>query len=402
MFKFSYSIFLLLFLKFSFAQKELTHIKSFGENPGNLNMYYYKPDSIVKNMPLVIVLHGCTQTAKSCSEQSGWNKLATLHQFYVIYPEQKLLNNPENCFNWFRENDQTKDKGEPASIFQMIKFFQKLYSIDTTKIFITGMSAGAAMTTNMLSVYPETFNKGCIYAGGPYKSAESSVKAGAAMLGMVSKSPEEWGDLVKKQNPNFNGNYPSIAIFHGGIDPVVSTNNSNQLIKQWINIHNTDYIPDLRFEHFKNHKGVELEIYHNKNNQEVVRYYKIKGIGHVLALDTGSCSTQGGKTGMFAIHKKFHSTYWIADYFGLIKQPYSISGPTLVSENQKNIIYSVPKNTKSDYSWVTPSGYWIIEGQHTHQIIIESGMESGMIEVTEKNEMGCILESAKLQVQINK
>lgn len=393
---------MLLKISFTFSQKELIQIKSFGENPGNLNMYYYKPDSIIKNMPLVIVLHGCTQTAKSCAEQSGWNKLANLHQFFIIYPEQKLINNPENCFNWFRENDQLRNNGEPGSIYQMIRFFQKLYSIDTSRIFITGMSAGAAMSTNMLSVYPEIFNKGCIYAGGPYKSAESSVKAGAAMLGMVSKSPEEWGELIKQQNPFFKGNYPKIAVIHGGIDPVVSTNNSNQLIKQWINIHQTDYIPDLRFEHFKNYKDVELEIYHNKNHQEIVRYYRIKGIGHVLALDTGSCSTQGGKTGVFAVNKKFHSTYWIADYFGIIKQPYSILGPVLVNENQKNIVYSVPKNDNSDYSWITPSGYWIIEGQHTHQIIIESGMENGVIEVTEKNEKGCTLEPAKLQVQINK
>jgi poly(hydroxyalkanoate) depolymerase family esterase len=394
-------IFLVAFFsKVMFSQNDLIQIKQFGENPGNLKMFYYEPDSLHPKMPLVIVLHGCTQTAKSCAEHSGWNKLAKLHHFYVLYPEQSLLNNPENCFNWFRENDQVKDKGEPASIVNMINYLKKNKSIDTSKIFITGMSAGAAMSTNLLAVYPQLFNKGAIYAGGPYKSAQSSVKAGAAMVGMVSKSPEDWGDLIKTQNPNYNGTYPSIAIFHGGIDPIVSTNNANQLIKQWVNIHNTDYVPDSHFEHFNNYKDVELEIYNNNKNEEVVRYYRIKGIGHVLALDTGSCSTQGGKTGLFAIHKKFHSTYWIADYFGIIKAPYSISGPILVSENQKNILYFVPDNKTSKYQWNLPSGYWIIEGQNTHQITIECGMQNGIIEVIEKTESGCMLEPARLSIQI--
>ena len=69
-----------------------------------------------ENAPLVIVLHVCTQTAESCVEQSGWNKLAKHNQFYVIYPEQSMQNNLQSCFNWYNQKDQKKDEGEPALV----------------------------------------------------------------------------------------------------------------------------------------------------------------------------------------------------------------------------------------------------------------------------------------------
>ena len=117
--------FSMLFFSYSFAQDDLVQIRPFGTNPGNLKLMFYDPGNITEKAPLVVVLHGCTQMAKSCAEQSGWNKLAKLHQFYVLYPEQIVLNNPENCFNWYRAADQSRDKGEPASIMQMITHLKK-------------------------------------------------------------------------------------------------------------------------------------------------------------------------------------------------------------------------------------------------------------------------------------
>ena len=86
------------------------------------------------------------------------------------------------------------------------------------------------------------------------------------MVGMISKSPEDWGDLVRAENPNYKGKYPELVVFHGGIDPVVSTNNSNQLIKQWTNIHHADYEEDEHYERYRNDEDIECTIY--KNNQQ--------------------------------------------------------------------------------------------------------------------------------------
>lgn len=384
-----------------YAQDDLIQIRPFGTNPGNLKMLFYDPGNISQKAPLVVVLHGCTQMAKSCAEQTGWNKLAKLHQFYVLYPEQLVLNNMENCFNWYRSADQSKDKGEPASIMQMITHLKKNKNIDTTKIYVIGLSAGGAMSSIMMAVFPEVFDKGGVMAGGPYKSAESVMRAGTSMVGMVSKSPEDWGDLVREQNPKFKGSYPELVVFHGGIDPVVSTNNANQLIKQWVDIHKTDYEEDEHFENFRNNNDVELTIYKNKQQQEVVRYYRIRGIGHALSIDTGNCSTQGGKTGIFSIDKDFHSTFWAAQFFGIIKTHYQISGETKVAAKTSNLTYSVPFHKGSKYHWNTPAGMWITSSTYTNAVNLDVDYQSGLLEVTETDVNGCQLEPCKLWIEVN-
>ncbi|MBI3517880.1 MAG: PHB depolymerase family esterase [Bacteroidetes bacterium] len=382
------------------AQDDLVQIRPFGTNPGNLKLMFYDPGNITEKAPLVVVLHGCTQMAKSCAEQSGWNKLAKLHQFYVLYPEQIIINNPENCFNWYRAADQSRDKGEPASIMQMITYLKKNKTIDSTRIYIIGLSAGGAMSSIMMAVFPEVFDKGGVMAGGPYKSTESVIKAGTSMLGMISKSPEDWGDLVRQQNPGYKGSYPELVVFHGGIDPVVSTNNSNQLIKQWTNIHHADYEEDEHYEHFRNQEDIEATIYKNQQNQEIVRYYRVRGIGHALPVDTGKCPTQGGKTGLFSINKGFHSAFWAAEFFGIIKQPYTISGATTVKPQSTHLSYSVPMHEGSKYLWNMPAGMWITNGKHTNSITVDVDYQSGYIEVTETDANGCQLEPCKLWVEV--
>lgn len=391
----------LLYTGISVSQNDLVQIRPFGTNPGNLKLMFYDPGNITEKAPLVVVLHGCTQMATSCAEQTGWNKLAKLHQFYVLYPEQLILNNMENCFNWYRSGDQSKDKGEPASIMQMIDYIKKNKSVDTTRIYIIGLSAGGAMSSIMMSVFPQVFDKGGVMSGGPYKSAESVMKAGPSMLGIVSKSPEDWGDLVREQNPGYKGNYPELIVFHGGADPVVSSNNANQLIKQWVNIHKTDYEPDEHYEQFNSNEAIELTIYKNETGKEIVKYYRIKGMGHAVALDTGSCDNQGGKTGMFSVDKNFHSTYQAASFFGIIKPAYAISGDVLVKSNTPNLNYSVPLHEGSYYNWKTPAGMWITAGDKTNAITVTSDHESGYMELIETDKKGCRFEPYKLWIKVD-
>lgn len=390
----------LLLTSTCFAQEEPTQIRPFGTNPGNLKLMFYDPGNIKEKAPLVVVLHGCTQMAKGCAEQTGWNKLAKLHQFYVLYPEQIILNNVENCFNWYRAADQSRDKGEPASIMQMITYLKKNKNIDTTRIYIIGLSAGGAMSSIMMAVFPEVFDKGGVIGGGPYKATESVLNAGTSMLGIVAKSPEDWGDLVRKENPHFKGTYPELIVFHGGLDPIVNSNNANQLIKQWVDIHHTDYVEDVHFEKFRNNEDVELTIYKNNMQQEVVRYFRVRGMGHAIAVDTGNCSTQGGKTGMFSYDKDFHSTYWAADFFGLIKKPYQIDGTTSIKPKTTNLTYSVPFHQGSKYQWNTPAGMWISKGKYTNSITLDADYQSGYLEVTETDANGCQLEPCKLWIEV--
>ena len=87
----------------SFAQNNLTKVKNFGKNKGNLKMYTYVPNNLdtSKKNPLVFVLHGCTQCASQISKETGWNKLADSLNFIVVYPEQRKINNVAKCYNFF-------------------------------------------------------------------------------------------------------------------------------------------------------------------------------------------------------------------------------------------------------------------------------------------------------------
>ncbi len=218
-----------------FAQNTLTEIKVRSSNPGHLKMFIHIPknhrDSL-KQMPLVVALHGCTQNANEIAVQSDWNKLADYYGFYVLYPQQNFLNNPNECFDWFNKNDIEKNKGEVYSIKQMIDFVIDTFSIDTTRIFAYGLSAGAAMSVALLADYPYLFSAGAILAGGPYMAATNPTAGLVSMTSPKNKTSKQLGEVVLKQNPDYKGKYPKIIIVHGKKDPVVNIKNSYQLIQQ--------------------------------------------------------------------------------------------------------------------------------------------------------------------------
>lgn len=384
---------------FIFAQP-IIQVTGFGTNPGNLNMYKYAPTGISNAAPLVVALHGCTQSATIYASQTGWNKLADLHQFYVIYPEQVALNNSSKCFNWFELNDITKNQGEALSIKQMVDYMITNYSIDASAIYVTGLSAGAAMSSVMLADYPEIFSKGAIMAGVPYKAATSSLNAFTAMNGGVTKTPSQWGDLVRNQNPSYTGAQPHVSIFHGTMDFTVNIANVTELIDQWTDVNGIDQTVDQTISSFDGNSNIEKTIYKDNNNASVVVYYKITGMGHAIALDTGACPKQGGVTGTYALEQNFHSTYRAAEFFNLITLPYSITGDTMVAFSASNETYSVPAANGSTYNWIVPTGATIASGQGTNSITVNFGAVSGAIQVIETTSGTCILDTVSLHVNV--
>ncbi|MEO6883176.1 MAG: PHB depolymerase family esterase [Bacteroidia bacterium] len=377
-------------------------VLGFGSNPGNLNMYKYVPSGITGPAPLVIALHGCTETALEYAHETGWDKLADRHLFYVIYPEQVIANNSSLCFNWFDTTDVNRNMGEALSIKQMRDYMVANYDIDTTRIFVTGLSAGAAMTVAMLAAYPELFHKGAEMSGLPYKAATSVLTTTYAEDGLVTNIPSQWRALVRAQNPTYTGPFPKLAIFHGTADFVVNINNATELIKQWTNLNHADQIVDSTYNSFQGNANVEQTIYNDSSNNPVVYYYKITGMPHGIAIDTGSCPRQGGAIATYSIEEhKFHSTYWAADFFGILKQPYIITGSILVNQYAANIVYSVPNTIGSTYNWTVPTHAQIVGGQGTNSITVNFDTISGNVSVTETTAAGCINDEASLYVLVN-
>ena len=214
----------------------LTETAGFGSNPGNLRMLTYVPDSVSSSPALVVVLHGCTQTAAGYDHGSGWSALADRYGFVLLYAEQQEANNPKRCFNWFQPGDIERDHGETHSIRQMVEHAVRRHGVDSSRIFVTGLSAGGAMTSTMLATYPEVFAGGAIVAGLPYHCATSVPEAFECMFQGQTRSAREWGDLVRNASPH-RGPWPKVSVWHGSADATVKPMNAGEIIKQWTNVH---------------------------------------------------------------------------------------------------------------------------------------------------------------------
>lgn len=396
---------LLLFLTFfclhlSFSQ-DLKRIRHFGKNKGHLKMYVHLPPNNDKTRasPLVVVLHGCLQCADIVQKQSGWSKLADDHGFYVLYPQQRITNNPEKCFKWYKRKHTNKNRGENYSIKQMLEYMKHNYNIDTTRIFITGLSAGAAMSVIMMADYPETFNAGAIFAGGAYKSGNGMISGMMALAGWRIKSAEKWGNIVRKQNPNYKGEYPRMIIYQGNSDGIVNKRNGVELMKQWTNLHHIGVQPSETIDGYVGVNDIQRNAYHTNTKKEAVVFYKVDKLGHALLVDPGTCEAEGGKNGIFSKDKNYFSTLWTAYDFGLISAP-EINGPSTAISNQ-TINYSVELSPGSSYEWRYPNDCKIVSASSTNSITLEWGNSSGCINVTETALNGCKKQFKTLFVTYN-
>lgn len=306
-----------------FAQQRdsLLPINHFGNNPGNLKMFVYanniKKDTGLK--PLVIVLHGCGQTAGEVANLTGWNKLGYLNDFVVVYPQQRVLNNMSTCFNWFRNADINKGQGECESIYQMLRYMLQHYAIDSNRVFITGLSAGAAMAVVMMATHPESFKGGAIFAGGAYKLATSAFEAAGVMAGTKKLSKEELIKNVTEQNPAYKGPYPGLIIYQGLNDLVVNHKNAGLLIDQWTGINGIDNMPDKTETSYAGVADIKRTEYADNSGSTIVTFYEIADLGHKILVKPGDKNDEGGETGTYGTDRGFHATFQTARDFGIIK-----------------------------------------------------------------------------------
>lgn len=305
-----------------FGQSDLVEKSNFGSNPGNLEMFLHVPKMQNLKNALVVVLHGCTQDANTIASQSGWTDLSDKHGFTILYPQQKMLNNPNDCYNWFQKKDIDKDKGEVFSIKQMIDFTVDSLSLNRDSVYVYGLSAGAAMAVALMADYPETFQSGAILAGGPFYSATNPVKALATLLSPQKKTGAAWAKPIFNQHKDSIEKFPKLIVIHGKSDQVVNIENSRQLILQWSTIHHLSSIPTDTIYNFDGHSDFVNFIYKDSSGNELISFLEVRFLGHELMVDPGEAEKQGGKTGLFSKDKDFFSTYWIASKFGLIKVEY--------------------------------------------------------------------------------
>ncbi|MCG7391760.1 PHB depolymerase family esterase [Microvirga sp. ACRRW] len=293
----------------------LNEVRDFGPNPGNLRMFTYAPPELAPYPALVVVLHGCTQTAAGYDDGSGWSVVAERYGFVVLFPEQQEANNPKRCFNWFQAGDTERDQGEVASIRQMVERAVRDHGIDRRRIFVTGLSAGGAMTAAMLATYPDVFAGGAIIAGLPHRSATSVPQAFEAMFQGQEKPAEAWGDLVRDASSH-RGPWPKVSVWHGSADATVKPMNAGEIVKQWTNVHGLSMRPS-RDEIVD---GYPRRVWTNDVGEEVIEEYVITGMAHGTPLATGESENQYGAAGPFLLEVGISSSYHAAKFWGLTER----------------------------------------------------------------------------------
>jgi poly(hydroxyalkanoate) depolymerase family esterase len=291
----------------------LTQVTSFGSNPGALKMFTYVPAGLPSGAPLVVAMHGCTESASVYSTQTEWGNLADRFKFAVVFPEQVSANNSSSCFNWFQPGDIARDQGEALSIKQMVDTMKSTRGSDPARIFATGMSAGGLMTTVMMAAYPDVFAGGAVNSGGPYQCATSLVGANTCQMGNVSHTPAQWGDLVRNAFPGYAGPFPRLVAFHGSSDTTVAPADLQQSVDQWSNVLGIDEVADVS-ETFRTstHK-----VFRNASGRSMIETYLVSGMGHALTVDVGTNVDQGGAPGAFCEDHDIYSSFYAAQFFGL-------------------------------------------------------------------------------------
>jgi len=297
----------------------LAEVKGFGSNPGSLRMFSYAP--VVQQHPraLVVVLHGCGQSAAGYDVGAGWSTLAKHYGFAVLMPEQQPSNNVNTCFNWFNPEDIAREHGEACSIRQMIARMVADHGIDPRRIFITGLSAGGAMTTVMLATYPELFAAGAVIAGLPFGVATNVREALTGMRASRTRSPSELGNLVRKAT-HHKGKWPKLSVWHGTADRTVYPGNANEIVKQWLDVHHLPLEP-MSAGMVDGHPH---EVWWDADGETVVESYTIADMAHGTPLGVADNDKRYGTQGAFMIEAGISSSYHIAKFFGLtgwIRQP---------------------------------------------------------------------------------
>ena len=294
---------------------QLSQVSGFGSNPGNLAMYAYRPDGLPTGAPAVVLLHGCGQDANGYFTNSGWRTFADRWRFALVIPQQNSGNNSTSCFNWFETGDTSRGQGEAASIRTMVSYAVSTWGTAVNRVYVSGLSAGGAMSAVMLATYPDVFAAGSIVAGLPYRCATSMINAFSCMNPGVDKTPAQWGDLARGGFPGYGGARPKVAVWHGTSDFTVATANANESRDQWTNVLGVSASPTGTASL---PGGTTLERYGN----DQVRVYRVSGMGHGTPVDPGSAADQCGTAAAYFLDT-ICSAYHDATFFGL-----NTGGPT--------------------------------------------------------------------------
>jgi poly(hydroxyalkanoate) depolymerase family esterase len=242
-------------------------------------------------VPLLVLLHGCTQTAADFATGTGMNALAEQYGFIVLYPQQTLRSNPTRCWNWFQSSHQFRGRGEPALIAHMVQEIRENtshWTIDSSRVYVVGASAGAAMAVILGATYPDIFAAIGVHSGIEYQ-AVTNIISGLKVLRRRGPDPVKQGRKAYEAMGNYKRMMPTI-VFQGTRDKVVPPLNGDQVVQQWMQTNQLAsqglYVADFNNPTTATSGQVPggysytVSTWKDHTERDVQHYWKISGLGH--------------------------------------------------------------------------------------------------------------------------
>ncbi|TFK70566.1 acetyl xylan esterase [Pluteus cervinus] len=217
------------------AAGQLQQVSNYGTNPTGVQMFVYRPANVQPNPALIVAIHYCSGTAQAYFTGSQYANLADRYGFIVIYPDAP---DPGGCWDVHTNATFTHNAGgDSLGIISQVRYAITNYGVDASRVYVTGTSSGAMMTSVLAGAYPDVFQAGSTFAGVPYGCfGGASLWNSQCANGQLTKTAQQWGDLVRSGYPGYTGPRPRMQIWHGTVDQTLNYNNFNEEIKQWTNI----------------------------------------------------------------------------------------------------------------------------------------------------------------------
>jgi len=219
-------------------------------------------------VPIVVMLHGCTQSADDFAAGTRMNFLAEEEGLLIVYPEQATAANNSRCWNWFQPGDQQRARGEPALIAGITRLVMAEHHVDADRVYIAGLSAGGAMAAILAASYPDLFAAVGVHSGLAPGSANDLASALHAMqgrgLGGRSGAP---------------GRAIPLVLFQGDRDSTVHPGNAEEFIRQWEG-ERVQLRVSLRQGQVTGGRAYSCAAYQDLGGQTFVERWTVHGAGH--------------------------------------------------------------------------------------------------------------------------